>query len=433
MTPMREQVRETFMSLRSRNFRLFFFGQMISVTGTWVQQVAAAWLVLRLTGDGVALGIDTALTFLPMLLFGLWGGSLADRYDKRRLLYITNTAFGVLAIALWAIVVTDVVQLWMVYGLSFLSGVAAAVDAPTRQSFYAEMVHDEHLTNAVSLNSAVMTGTRIIGPAVAAALIAGLGLEWCFLVNGISYLAALMGLWLMRPEELRRGHAGRPRATLRETLAYVRADERLWLPLTLMGVLFLFSFNFSVIVPLLAERTFAGGVGTYGSMLSVMGLGSFIGAIAMARVKSPNPRRLARLAVAVGVASVIASIAPSLPLAMVALGVLGFVMMIFMITGNSGLQLTTRPEMRGRVMAIYSIVFLGGTPIGAPITGAVAEHIGPRVAMGGAGVIASFAGLVTLRVLVLRSRRAAAMMDELSAAGDEEIEGNAEPLRALDA
>ena len=416
MTPIALRFRETFESLRSRNFRLFFLGQLVSVTGTWVQQVAAAWLVLRLTSSGVMLGIDTGLTFLPMLLFGFWGGALADRRDKRQILVVTNTAYGVLALVLWALVATDTVQLWMVFVLSFLSGTVAAIDAPTRQSFYAEMVHDDHIVNAVSLNSAVMTGTRIIGPAIAAALIASFGLEWCFLVNGVSYIAAIIGLGRMRVDELNRQHRAGQRTRLRETLAYVRSDEALWLPLVLMGVLFLFTFNFSVTVPLLAERTFAGGIGTFGTFLAVLGAGSFIGALGMARVTGPNIRRLSWFAIAVGVASVLVGASPTRPVVVVALGVLGFAMMVFMITGNSGLQLATRPEMRGRVMAIYSIVFLGGTPIGAPLTGLVAEHIGPRAAMAGAGAIAVVAGAVTLRYL----RRRAIVEDtgEIEGAGE---------------
>ena len=251
MTPVRTQIRETFESLRSRNFRLFFLGQAVSVTGTWMQQVAAAWLVLRLSGSGVALGVDTGLTFLPLLLFGLRGGELADRADRRKILLVTNAALGVLALALWAIVDTGVVRLWMVYALSFLSGTVTALDNPTRQSFYAEMVEEEHLTNAVSLNSAVMTGSRIIGPALAAAIVAGFGMAWCFLLNAVSYLAAIAALASMRTHELRRTPA-RERGKVRDTLAYVRSDEALWFPIVLMAVLYTLSFNFSVIVPLLA-------------------------------------------------------------------------------------------------------------------------------------------------------------------------------------
>ena len=184
MTPVRVTVHRTFHSLgHSENFRRFFIGQAISVTGTWMQMVAAAWLVLQLTGSGVALGIDTALAFGPILLFGPLGGALADRHDKRRILLATQVTFGVLALGLWAIVASGVVELWMVYALSFLQGVTTSIDQPTRQSFFSEMVEEKDLPNAVSLNSAVMTGTRIVGPALAGALIAGVGLSWCFFLN----------------------------------------------------------------------------------------------------------------------------------------------------------------------------------------------------------------------------------------------------------
>ena len=395
-------LRETFESLHaSRNFRLFFAGQIVSVTGTWVQQVASAWLVLRLTGSGVALGIDTGLTFLPLLLLGVRGGSLADRADRRRILMVSNAVLGVLAVAMWALVDTGVVRLWMVYGMSLLTGVVTAYENPARQSFYAEMVDREHLANAVSLNSAVMTGTRVVGPAIAAALIAGLGMAWCFLVNGVSYLAAIAGLWAMRPEELRRSPTVE-RGTLRATLAYVRSDDALWMPLALMAVLYTLSFNFSVIVPLLAERTFRGDVGTYGTFLSCMGIGSFVGALIMARIQGPNVRRLAWLAVAFGAACGLVALAPSREAAMAVLVPFGVVAMAFMITGNSALQLAVRPEMRGRVMALYAIVFLGGTPIGAPIAGALAEHLGPREAMAFGGLVAAIAGVSTVRLLALR-------------------------------
>lgn len=405
MTPVdaiRRQARATFASMRSRNLRLFFAGQLISVTGTWVQQVAAAWLVLRLTGSGVAIGIDVGLTFLPMLLFGMRGGSLADRGDRRVILLVTNGLLGVHALVLWALTSTGVVETWMVYVLSFLAGTVLAFDNPTRQSFYAEMVEDEHILNAVSLNSAIMTGTRVIGPVVAAWLVAGLGLEWCFLINGISYLAAIASLSAMRPHELRRTPS-RERGSVRETLAYVRSEPALWMPLALMAVLFTLSFNFSVIVPLLAERTFGGGVRLYGTFLSVMGMGSMAGALAMANSRRLGLRRLAAMAVAFGAASLLIAASPTVALILPAFAVFGFVAMVFMIIGNSGLQLAARPEMRGRVMAIYAIVFLGGTPVGAPIAGTIAELAGPRQAMAFGGTVAVLAGLWMLRAMRGRS------------------------------
>jgi MFS family permease len=402
-------VHRTFHSVsHSRNFRLFFVGQIVSVTGTWMQMVASAWLVFTLTGSGVALGVQGAMNFGPILLLGVWGGVLADRYDKRRILVGTQTAFAVLALALWALVAANVVELWMVYTLSLLQGVVTAIDNPARQSFFAEMVGDEHLTNAVSLNSAVMTGTRIVGPALAGVLIASVGIAACFLLNGISYLAVIGALVAMRADELHRSSSlERRKGQMREGLAYVWGTPTLRLPLLWMAVIFMFSFNFSVLFPLMADGPFHGDAGTFALLLSTMGVGSLIGALAMARRENPNPRRLALAAVAFGAVTLLVAWAPTLWAEVLVLLPLGFASMVFMITGNSTLQLTSRPEMRGRVMALYGIVFLGGTPFGALTAGWVAEHLGPRVgvALGGVAAIATGAiGVWTLARMRARDR-----------------------------
>lgn len=397
MTRLGRALHRTFHAVsHSRNFRLFFLGQIVSVTGTWVQYVASAWLVLRLTGSGVALGVVSALNFAPVLVLGAWAGVLADRSDKRRILIATQTAFAVLALALWGLVATQVVELWMVYALSLLQGIVTAVDTPARQSFFAEMVSAEHLTNAVSLNSAVMTGTRIVGPAIAGGLIAGVGLDACFLVNGVSYLAVIGGLLAMRPEELHRAPAPRDGGGLRAGLRYVWETPELRTPLLVMAAIFTFSFNFQVLLPLLARQTFRGEAGTFSSLLALMGVGSLVGALAMARGARPNPVRLMRSAAALGGASVVAGVMPNLWTALVAMVALGFVGIVFMITANTTLQLTARPEMRGRVMALYSVVFLGGTPIGAPIAGWSAEVLGPRWGLALGGLVAVAVGLVGL-------------------------------------
>lgn len=397
MTRLGRALHRTFHAVsHSRNFRLFFLGQIVSVTGTWVQYVASAWLVLRLTGSGVALGVMSALNFAPVLVLGAWAGVLADRSDKRRILIATQTAFAVLALALWGLVATHVVELWMVYALSLLQGIVTAVDTPARQSFFAEMVSAEHLTNAVSLNSAVMTGTRIVGPAIAGGLIAGVGLDACFLVNGVSYLAVIGGLLAMRPEELHRAPAPRDGGGLRAGLRYVWETPELRTPLLVMAAIFTFSFNFQVLLPLLARQTFRGEAGTFSSLLALMGVGSLVGALAMARGARPNAVRLMRSAAALGGASVVAGVMPNLWTALVAMVALGFVGIVFMITANTTLQLTARPEMRGRVMALYSVVFLGGTPIGAPIAGWSAEVLGPRWGLALGGLVAVAVGLVGL-------------------------------------
>ncbi len=408
MTRVGLAVHRTFHAVsHSRNFRLFFVGQAVSVTGTWIQSVASAWLVLRLTNaSGVALGVQAALNFGPILVLGAPGGLLADRRDKRSILIATQAAFAVLALALWALVATAVVQLWMVYLLSLLQGIVTAIDNPARQSFYAEMVGPRELTNAVSLNAAVMTGTRVVGPAVAGLLIAAIGLAPCFLVNGLSYLAVIGGLWMMRPHELFRSVAERRKGQLREGLSYAWRTPELRDPLLWMAVVFMFSFNFSVLFPLMAKHVFGGDAGLFGTLLSVMGVGSLIGALVMARQRDPNPRRLALASVAFGAASILVAVAPSLGLEFALLIPMGLLSMVFLITGNSTLQLTSRPSMRGRVMALYGIVFLGGTPIGAPIAGWVAERLGVRASIALGGVVAMATGALGLLTLASRTRRA---------------------------
>jgi MFS family permease len=405
----------------SRNFRLFFVGQAVSVTGTWMQSVAAAWLVLQLahTHTGLALGLQAALNFGPMLFLGAFGGLLADRRDKRSILLATQTMFAVLALALWGLVATNVVELWMVYALTLLQGIVTAIDMPARQSFYVEMVGQAELTNAISLNSAVMTGTRIIGPALAGILIATIGLAPCFLVNAVSYVAVIVGLSLMRADELQRTRTERRKGQLREGLTYVWHTAELRDPLVWMAFIFAFSFNFSILFPLMAKDVFDGDAGTLGLLLSLLGVGSLLGALVMAREKNPNPRRLALAAGAFGLASIVVAFAPALPSELVLLVPMGFVSMIFMITGNSTLQLSSRPDMRGRVMALYGIVFLGSSPIGGPIAGWAAEQFGPRGALALGGAIAVLVGLAGLRAVSRRRGRTA--RPELRTAGQDVV------------
>jgi MFS family permease len=364
-----------------------------------MQMVATAWLVLRITGSGVALGIDTALAFGPILLLGPLGGVIADRFDKRRILIATQFAYGILAIVLWGLVASDVVQLWMVYGLSFLQGVVTSIDNPTRQSFYSEMVRPRDLTNAVSLNGAVMTGTRIIGPALAGVLIAGVGMEWCFLINGLSYLAVIASLSVMDKGELRPNRSRLGSGAIREGLRYVWRTDALRRPLLLMSVLFLFSFNYSVLLPLLAERTFNGNAGTLGLLFSVMGVGSLGGALAMAGRANPSERRLALAAIVVGVVTILVSLAPTLDLAVAGMIPLGAASVAFFVTANSTLQLTARPEMRGRVMALYGMVFLGSTPFGGPVAGWLGEHFDARVGLAVGGLMALATGAIGMWTL----------------------------------
>ncbi len=415
----RDVLRATFSSLRIRNFRLFVTGQLLSGIGTWMQMVAAPFLVLRLTDSGVALGIDTALQYLPILLFGAWGGVIADRFDNRRLQITTQIAYAATAFALWTIVAAGVVQVWMVYALSFVSGMVTAVDMPTRQSFYLEMVGPDDLTNAMSLNTATFTGTRIVGAALAGVLIAVIGLAPIFLVNAITYLAVVAALLRMRVGELRaRELAPKARGQIREGVRYAWRTPELRLPLLLMAAVFVFAFNFSVLLPLFATRTFEGGSRTYGVMLSLWGVGSLVGALVLAgRSAGANAWRLSMFGLALGALSMAVSAAPVVHVALVLLPLLGAVGISFAITGNSTLQLRSAPQMRGRVMALYSVVFLGSTPIGGPLSGWVGQHLGARVGLAAGGVIAVVAAAwaaATLRATKdpTRGRRSAGRYSE---------------------
>jgi MFS family permease len=395
-------VDRAFRSLRVRNFRLFLTGQLLSGVGTWMQWTAAPWLVLQLTDSGVALGIDTALGALPILLFGAWGGVLADRFDNRRIQVWTQSLYAVLAFALFALDASGVVRVWHVYVLSFLTGVVGAADMPTRQTFYLEMVGPEELTNAMSLNTATFTGSRIVGPVIAGIMIGTIGTAPVFFVNGITYLAVVLALLAMRVAELHpRERVGKARGQIREALRYVWRTPALRIPMILMALVFTLSFNFQVLVPLLAERTFEGGAGTFGGLLALLGLGSLTGAIVMAaRSSGSNVRRLAVAAIALGGTSLLLAMAPSLPAAWLAAPFAGAAGTAFAITANSTLQLNASPAFRGRVMALYTVVFIGSTPIGGPIAGWVGEHLSPRIGLGGGAVIAILAG-----VLVMTSMR----------------------------
>ncbi len=397
----------TFSSARgSANFRRYLFGNTVSAIGIWIHFTASAWLVLELTDDGRALGLQVAMYFAPVLLLAAWGGVLADRFDKRRILLITQSAYAVLALSLWLVVATDAVQLWMVFGLSLASGVVTAVDNPTRQSFFVEMVGADQVKNAVSLHSAAFTGARIVGPAVAGALIATVGIAACFLIDGLSYLAVLAAIVLIRPADLHpQPRTDRERGHMVAGLRYVWATDALRRPLVVMAVAFTFAFNFAVFVPLLAERTFGGDASTFGTLSALAGLGSFIGALVLAgRAASPSLRLLAIWSTAVGASLLVVGVAPTLFLAAVSMVPLGFSAMGFMITGNTMLQLNARPQARGRVMALYGIVFLGSTPIGSPIAGLIGEHLGARAGFVFSGMVAGGLGLGLLWV---RRRRLA--------------------------
>ncbi|MEV5428423.1 MFS transporter [Streptomyces sp. NPDC052701] len=396
-----------FSSLRIRNYRLFFLGQVVSNIGTWMQRIAQDWLVLSLTGSSAAVGITTALQFLPMLLFGLYGGVLVDRLRKRPTLFVTQTAMALTSLALAALTLTGHVQVWHVYVAAFAAGLAAVVDNPARQSFVSELVGPDQLQNAVSLNSANFQSARLVGPAVAGLLITGVGTGWAFLLNGLSFVAPLTGLLLMRGRELRTvERAPRGKGQLREGLRYVTGRPELIWPIVLVGFVGTFAFNFPVYLSAFADDVFHAGAGAYSMFNTLMAVGSVAGALLAARRGTARLRLLIGAAAAFGALEVLAATTPALwmfALLMVPLGLFG---MTVNVTTNTSIQMATDPAMRGRVMALYMMVFLGGSPVGAPVVGWITDTHGARVGLAAGGAIAALAavviGLILARVGNLR-------------------------------
>jgi MFS family permease len=403
MTRARRLGHDTFASLHNRNYRLYFVGQTISVSGTWMQQLAQAVLILKLTNkSGTALGILTALQFVPMLVFGAWGGVIADRFDKRRILFGTQIAAGVLALAMGIIVTAGAAQVWNVYLLSFLLGFVNVVDNPARQTFVLEMVGRDDLPNAVSLNSVVMNSSRVVGPAIAGVLIAAFGIAPCFYVNAASYVAVLVALSMMDTSLLHRlPTIERAKGQLREGFRYAWSEPLVRVPLLMMAVIGTFAFNFQVVIPLIATKTFDAGAGGIALLLSSMGAGAVLGGLSVASRRGVSYKRLITLAMTMGVMILVAAAAPSLATEAVAMFAMGASAFAFIAVANTTIQLTSAPEMRGRVMALYAIAFLGSTPIGGPIIGWISQQYGARIgfAIGGiaALIAASLAGRSLLR------------------------------------
>jgi MFS family permease len=378
-----------FRSLRVRNYRLYAGGQLVSLTGTWMQRVAQDWLVLELTNSGTALGIVTALQFLPSLLFGLWGGLLADRYDKRKLLLATQSGLALVALILGVLDVTGIVQYWQVLVLALALGLVSAIDSPVRQSFVVEMVGPDDLTNAVGLNSTIFNSARILGPAVAGVMITAIGTGWAFVANGISSIAVLTGLALMRPAELRPSPAiDRIRGQLRAGLHYVRQRQDLLLTMVLVFVVGTFGLNFQITTALLAKQVFHRSATGYGLLSTALAVGACVGAVLATRRRTrPSLLFLLLAATAFGLLEILAGSMPGFGATALMLVLVGLAMLTFTTAANSSVQLGVEATMRGRVMALYLMCFLGGTPIGAPIVGWVANTVGPRWGMIGGGLV----------------------------------------------
>lgn len=396
-----------FSSLRIRNYRLFFMGQVVSNIGTWMQRIAQDWLVLSLTGSSTAVGVTTALQFLPMLLFGLYGGVLVDRMRKRPALLFTQAAMALTAIALAVLTLSGHVHVWHVYLAAFAVGLATVVDNPARQSFVSELVGPGQLQNAVSLNSANFQSARLVGPAVAGLMITGVGTGYAFLANGLSFVAPVVGLLLMRARELHVvERAPRAKGQLREGLHYVAGRPDLIWIIVLVGFVGTFGFNFPVYLSAFANDVFRAGAGSYSLFNTLMAIGSLVGALLAARRATTRMRVLIAAAVAFGTMELVAATAPSLWLFALLMAPIGMFGMTVNVTANTSIQMTTDPAMRGRVMALYMMVFLGGSPVGAPIAGWITDAYGVRAGMAVGGAVAAAAaitvGLVLARVGNLR-------------------------------
>ena len=370
-----------------------------------MQRVAQDWLVLELThNSGAALGITTGLQFLPLLLFSLWGGAFADRYSRRMLLMVTQALMGGLALLLGVLALTGNVQIWQVYILAFALGLITVVDNPTRQTFVAEMVGRSDMANAIALNSAVFNLARIAGPAVAGLVIAALGTPAAFLVNAASYAAVLVSLKLMRPADLYPAErVPRAKVQLREAMSYVRARPDLLLLLTLIFFVATFGMNFQVTTALMSRQVFHTGAGAFGIASAVFAAGALGGALLAARRSRPSMSLLMLTAFGFGVLEVLTALMPDFISFLVLLLPTGLVILTFTTAANSATQLATSPEMRGRVMGLYLLVFLGGAPLGSPLAGWLAEELGPRMSMVCGGVISAVAAAV-ITLLLARSR-----------------------------
>ncbi len=397
----------TFSSLRIRNYRLYYTGQIISNCGTWMQSIAQAWLVLKLTNSGTALGLVVALQSLPVLVLGAWGGLVADRFPKRRLLIITQLAFGIQALLLGTLVATGAVRLWMVAVLAFSYGLINVIDNPTRQSFVVEMVGEDELKNAVTLFSSLNNLARIIGPTIAGILIATIGLAPCFFVNGLSYGAVVIMLLAMRASELHPAvRLARWRGQVIAGVRYVWSTPVLRDVLVIMAIIGTLTYEFSVSLPLIAEFTFHGAASSYAALSASIGVGAVIGGLVTASRKATSFRAVVVAALLFGATTLAASLMPTLELAAAALMVVGFCSITFSAMGNTVLQLTSTPQIRGRVMSLWGIAFLGSTTIGGPIIGFIGQHVGPRWALATGGLAALVAAAYGVSALRRRPVRA---------------------------
>jgi MFS family permease len=387
--PAASRAGRTVRSLRVPNYRRYFLGSAVSVTGTWMQRVGQDWLVLELTHSGVALGFSTALQFLPVLLGGLYGGTVVDRLDRRRILLATQATSAVLAGMLAVLAGSHLATIPVVYALSFALGVVTVFDTPARQAFLFELVGPSDLMNAQALYSTVNNGGRLIGPAVAGVVIAGAGVAWAFAVNAVSFVAVLGSLLLLDRSQLRPvPSAAREPGQVMEGLRYVWHRPQLRGCIILVGVVGLLGQNFRVVLPLLASQTYSGSASTYGYLTSAVGLGAVIGALGSAAREHATLRLLTMACAAFGVVNLLLVLAPNLTSALAGMVLLGLTNIVFNTLARTLLLTTSDPAMHGRVMSLHALVFLGSTPIGGPLVGAICALAGARSGLLVAGVSA---------------------------------------------
>ena len=395
-------------SLRQRNYRLFFFGQLVSIAGTWMQTVAQSFVVLDLTHSGTQLGLTTAARFLPMFVFGPLGGVFADRLDRRRVLYVTQALSGLLAGVFAVTVGTHSIRLWIVYLLALALGFVNVFDNPARQSFISEMVSTGDLPNAVTLNSVAANMARVFGAALGGVIAAAIGLALCFTVNALSFGAVLVSLAAMRSSELFSAErVSRQKKQVRQGLRYVRNTPELLIPLLMIAVVGTLAWEFQVSLPLMASKVFHGGAASYGVMASVMGGGAVVGGLISAARGRPRARALCLAAIGWGIAILAAAVAPSFALELAALVFVGYGSITFNSLAKTTLQLAAKPEMRGRVMALWALAWMGSTPIGGPIVGWTGQAIGARWALVIGGVATLACGVLALPALTRIDRRPA--------------------------
>ncbi|MBV6757993.1 MFS transporter [Rhodococcus opacus] len=391
----------TFASLRTTNFRRYITGQTISQAGKWMQTIAQSWLVLELSGSATAIGAVMALQTVPMLLVAPYGGVVADRVDKRRLMITLQTLMGVQALVLGILTVTGTVHLWHVYVLALVLGLNQCFETPTRQSFLLEMVGAEQLRNAVSLQSVLTAMARMVGPAVAGLVIAAGGVGLCFLLNAASFVAVVVSLLTLDVSQLNPSPpTTRARGQLREGLAYVRQSSELTVPLTMMALVGCFALEFPVVLPVIADQTLDAGPGAYGFITAAMGAGSVVSGLAVATWGRTGTGPLVISATAFGAVLLVAAVAPNLWVMLVVMACVGACSVAFNSTTNSTLQLAAAPDKRGRVMALFGMAFIGSTAVGGPITGWVCEQWGGRAGL----LLGAVACLISAAIGALRPR-----------------------------